>query len=93
MTRVVAHAAAGCPCAVALLVPSVFARGEPAVRQVVRVVDGDTIELDCGEIVRLIGLDTPETGHPNRPAKRFGKRHRPSLVALRREGEAGALGI
>jgi len=31
---------------------------------VLRVIDGDTIELAGGEIVRLIGVDTPETGEP-----------------------------
>jgi micrococcal nuclease len=44
-----------------------------ATREVVRVVDGDTIELDGGEKVRLIGVDTPETVHPNKPVERFGK--------------------
>lgn len=36
----------------------------PEVREflVVRVVDGDTIELGNGETVRLVGIDTPEVG-------------------------------
>jgi micrococcal nuclease len=42
-------------------------------RAVVRVVDGDTLELDGKERVRLIGVDTPETVHPNKPVERFGK--------------------
>lgn len=42
-------------------------------RLVERVVDGDTIELDGGETVRLIGVDTPETVHPRKPVERFGK--------------------
>ena len=42
-------------------------------RQVERVVDGDTLILDGGERVRLIGVDTPETVHPNKPVERFGK--------------------
>ena len=29
-----------------------------------RVIDGDTIELDTGERVRFIGIDTPEIGEP-----------------------------
>jgi endonuclease YncB( thermonuclease family) len=29
---------------------------------VVRVVDGDTVELGNGEVVRLVGIDAPETG-------------------------------
>ncbi len=39
----------------------------------VRVIDGDTIELDGGERVRLIGVDTPETVDPRRPVQYFGK--------------------
>ena len=42
-------------------------------RQVVRVVDGDTIVLDGNEKVRLIGVDTPETKHPRKPVEYFGK--------------------
>ncbi len=38
-----------------------------------RVIDGDTLELDNGEDVRLIGVDTPETNHPKKPVERFGK--------------------
>lgn len=42
---------------------------------VVRVVDGDTIVARIGghrEEVRLIGVDTPETVHPDRPVECFG---------------------
>ena len=38
-----------------------------------RVIDGDTIQLSNGERVRLIGVDTPETKHPKKPVKYFGK--------------------
>lgn len=37
------------------------------------VVDGDTIKLSNGETVRLIGVDTPETVHPNKPVEKFGR--------------------
>lgn len=37
-----------------------------------RVVDGDTIELDTGEKVRYIGINTPETVDPRRPVQCFG---------------------
>lgn len=37
-----------------------------------RVVDGDTLLLESGHRVRLIGVDTPETKHPDRPAERLG---------------------
>jgi hypothetical protein len=39
-----------------------------------RVVDGDTLVLGTGERVRLIGVDTPETKHPNKPVEYFGKK-------------------
>src|SRR4029453_11456196 len=51
-------------------------------RSVVRVIDGDTIELDRGERVRLIGVDTPETVHPRKPVERFG--HEASAFTTRR---------
>ena len=38
-----------------------------------RVVDGDTIVLNNGEIVRLIGVDTPEIKHPRKPVEYYGK--------------------
>ncbi|MEW6007827.1 MAG: thermonuclease family protein [bacterium] len=37
------------------------------------VLDGDTILLDNGETVRLIGVDAPEIHHPELPVQRFGK--------------------
>lgn len=40
---------------------------EPPVRGVASVIDGDTIRLDDGTRVRLIGVDTPEVSHPDRP--------------------------
>ena len=42
-------------------------------RMVRRVVDGDTLVLENGERVRLIGVDTPETKHPKKPVEYFGK--------------------
>jgi micrococcal nuclease len=42
-------------------------------RTVVRIIDGDTILLDGEERVRLIGIDTPETAHPNRPVECYGR--------------------
>ena len=40
---------------------------------VARVIDGDTIELANGQRVRYIGIDTPETVHPDKPAQCFGQ--------------------
>lgn len=39
---------------------------------VARVVDGDTLQLASGHRVRLIGVDTPETVHPQRPPEPLG---------------------
>jgi len=41
--------------------------------RVARVVDGDTIEIEGGEHVRYIGMNTPETVDPRRPVQCFGK--------------------
>jgi endonuclease YncB( thermonuclease family) len=38
-----------------------------------RVVDGDTLLLTNAEYVRLIGVDTPETKHPQKAVEYFGK--------------------
>ncbi len=38
-------------------------------RTVTRVIDGDTLVLNGGERVRLIGVDTPETVHPTKPVE------------------------
>lgn len=40
---------------------------------VVRVIDGDTIEINTGEHVRYIGIDTPETKDPRKVVQCFGK--------------------
>lgn len=40
---------------------------------VTKVIDGDTIELENGSIVRLLGIDTPETKDPRKPVQCFGK--------------------
>jgi len=39
---------------------------------VIRVIDGDTIEIEGGYKVRYIGIDTPETVHPSKPVECFG---------------------
>lgn len=38
-----------------------------------KVIDGDTLILDDKEKIRLIGVDTPETKHPQKPVEYFGK--------------------
>lgn len=44
----------------------------PGTKKVVRVVDGDTIELEGGVKVRYIGINAPESVDPRRPVQCFG---------------------
>lgn len=59
--------------------PSPNPRGEQPIRQdaeVVRVIDGDTIEVQLNnqkEKVRIIGINTPETVDPRKTVQCFGK--------------------
>ncbi len=50
---------------------------EPDTAVVSKVIDGDTIEVEVGgvrhEKVRFLGVDTPETVHPDKPVQYFGK--------------------
>lgn len=41
--------------------------------KVIRVIDGDTIELESGQKVRYIGIDTPETVDPRKTTQCFGQ--------------------
>lgn len=41
--------------------------------KVAHVVDGDTIKIENGQVVRYIGIDTPETVDPRKPVQCFGK--------------------
>jgi len=41
--------------------------------RVENVIDGDTIKLENGDVVRYIGIDTPETKHPSKPQECFGQ--------------------
>lgn len=40
---------------------------------VTKVIDGDTIEIQSGQRVRLLGIDTPETKDPRKSVQCFGK--------------------
>ena len=48
-----------------------FAQAQEIWRTCVIVIDGDTIVLDGNEIVRLIGIDTPETKDPRKPVQHY----------------------
>ncbi len=60
----------------ALLPAPVASQGDSATVQVVRVIDGNTIQVCCvfGDRVkvRYIGVDTPETHHPMRGVEPYG---------------------
>ncbi len=48
---------------------------QPGFYHVIKVDDGDTIEVDMGgqtESIRFIGVDTPETHHPTKPVQCYG---------------------
>jgi len=50
-------------------------RAADAPWRVIRVDDGDTIEVVRGsetDVIRLLGVDTPETHHPTKPVQCFG---------------------
>jgi micrococcal nuclease len=51
---------------------SPFSFDAAASYRVQRVVDGDTLLLTDGTRVRLLGVDTPETRHPNLPPEPLG---------------------
>lgn len=60
---------------VVLTATACAATPEPGTAIVREVVDGDTIKVRIGrsnETVRLIGIDTPETVHPDKPVECFG---------------------
>jgi micrococcal nuclease len=59
--------------ALALLFASVLSAGAQELVRVKQVVDGDTIILESGERVRLLGVNAPEVNHPNKPVEVFGK--------------------
>ena len=53
-------------------IPSIF-KAEKFERAIVtKVIDGDTIELGDCRVIRYLGIDTPETVHPEKPIECFG---------------------
>jgi len=41
------------------------------IAKVTKIIDGDTIEIDTGQKVRYIGINTPEMYHPEKPNECF----------------------
>ena len=56
-----------------LIVLLLLSASHAEIYKVKRVIDGDTLLLINGERVRLIGVDTPETKHPQKPVEYFGR--------------------
>src|SRR3989304_5923547 len=67
--------------------PSDRAPKPPISVRVVRVIDGDTIEVCCigwgRESIRYIGIDTPETSHPTKSFAAYGKEAKEANRRLR----------
>lgn len=40
---------------------------------ITRVIDGDTVEIEGGQKIRLIGVDAPESVHPQKPVECYAK--------------------
>jgi micrococcal nuclease len=57
----------------ALILFFLLSTSHAEIYKVKRVIDGDTLLLINGERVRLIGVDTPETKHPQKPVQYFGR--------------------
>ena len=52
--------------------PTITQKKDNQTYKVIRVVDGDTIEIETNQIVRYIGVDTPELHHPQKSVQCFG---------------------
>jgi len=53
--------------------PAEETASNPETFKVIHSVDGDTIKLDNGQVLRYIGIDTPETVDPRKPIQCFGE--------------------
>lgn len=54
-------------------IPSPTPKHSGELVRVVDVIDGDTVKVETGDTIRYIGIDTPETVHPNKPVMCYGK--------------------
>jgi micrococcal nuclease len=64
-----------------------LAEGREAEQVVKKVIDGDTIQLESGEIVRYVGIDAPELRRKDGPAEFFARealRYNKKLVYLKK---------
>ena len=56
-----------------------------------QVFDGDTVELDDGRHIRLLGINAPELGHADRPSEPLAQQAREALSDL--IGQAASVGL
>ena len=73
--RAAATEVEGRPTIAPAIAPAASRSQDRVAAQVVRVIDGNTIEVEMGGrlyTVRYIGVDTPETGHPTKGAQPYG---------------------
>jgi micrococcal nuclease len=54
-----------------------------------KVIDGDTIRLQDGRSVRLIGVNTPELAHDHQPLEPMAKEARQALISLLEKNQSG----
>lgn len=55
-----------------ILSPELRRKDSTTAAEIMRVIDGDTVELTDGQVVRYNGIDTPETKHPNKSVQCYG---------------------
>jgi len=69
--------------------PTATADPNESTAVVVRIIDGDTVELDSGDTVRVTGIDTPERGECNfdTASARMGELVQGKTVTLTRDGD------
>lgn len=65
-----------------MIVKGCLADNFPKSGRVVKVIDGDTIELEGNVTVRYLGIDAPEIAHDDKPADCFGNEARQRNAAL-----------
>ncbi|MBE30149.1 MAG: hypothetical protein CL401_02740 [Acidiferrobacteraceae bacterium] len=65
----------------------VIAETERRLGEVANFVDGDTLILESGEAIRLVGINTPEMARDGRPAEPLALEARDTLVALLADGQ------
>ena len=61
--------------ALSVLLPGSLSAGDHSTAKVAYVIDGDTVILNSGERVRLLGINTPEIAHKKPGVSLWVRRH------------------